>query len=201
MKIPMFRYSGIAIVSALLRCVLPGCSCNRKTDSAEQPIERPSDSQTADEERSEAQPQAEAGAPAQPAEAAATKGDGPQTASDIGGNHPTPTAKSASKNSVAQRNQSDSPGGSSAGSTPQTALREAKKLEAAASKAAASGDSSLAFQKTLEAWQLVRQYPDDPGCRKLESLLAPQLEEFGEAANAARGGSGSILPGRRVIVQ
>jgi hypothetical protein len=66
------------------------------------------------------------------------------------------------------------------------AHRKATGLEKEAVELESKGRTSEAFEKALEAWQLVRVHDQDADCCGLAQRLEPILERLGEAASAGR---------------
>lgn len=72
-------------------------------------------------------------------------------------------------------------------STPEKALAQARSLQRRAVTAKESRKLGQAFELASQAWEAVREFPDDAQCQQLARELESDLEEFGKAANVQSG--------------
>lgn len=84
------------------------------------------------------------------------------------------------------RGNSPTPRSSTAGrarTTPGEAYQQAERLQASASKAAATGNNAEAFSDALIAWQGLQEHPNDTTCRNLSSQILSQMRQYADAAS------------------
>jgi hypothetical protein len=81
--------------------------------------------------------------------------------------------------------------------SPRDALDKATSLEREANNLEKNGRKAEAFERALEAWQLVRVHDQDTACCRLAQRLEPTLERLGEAASTNK----SLATGKPLRIQ
>jgi hypothetical protein len=117
--------------------------------------------------------------------------------------HQPTAAKPASVDTVAAAKQpSQSDAGPQKTTTdplgPGESFSEATSLYRRSQQKSKAADASGAFTDATAAWNLVRKFPKDPDCKRLEEELAGQLGELAKKANQKAGGR-SAIDGKTLI--
>jgi len=81
---------------------------------------------------------------------------------------------------------------------PGESFSKAKSLYRRAQQKSNAADAAGAFTDATAAWNLVRKFPKDPDCRRLEEELAGQLGKLAKKANQKAGGK-SAIDGKTLI--
>jgi hypothetical protein len=81
---------------------------------------------------------------------------------------------------------------------PGESFLEATSLYRRAQQKSNAADAAGAFTDATAAWNLVRKFPKDPDCRRLEEELAGQLGKLAKKANQKAGGR-SAIDGKTLI--
>ncbi len=79
-------------------------------------------------------------------------------------------------------------------SDPIVAKTRGNELLVQAAKAAKHDNMSQAFQTAVQAWEVTRNFPDDPGCQVIAGKALELTKEYGEAVNRSAGTSNDRKP-------
>lgn len=212
---------------AFLAVVTPGCSCEKQSTQAKQGFpnsdsEREStrdsyhtDARTSNDEKQSSRKQN--------SETANESSVGENTATSAQGRGPVPrgaipnneaSAKPGTTNSTSRVSSAGKwlpffSGRSNTGKEttahsvgPEVAYARGQELQKAAKTDERAGRVDRAFEKTLKAWQLVRDHENDSDCRSLEVELQADLERLGELVNQKYPASENFLrQHKRLVVE
>jgi len=185
------------LVTACCLLFCEGCSCRPPTSSSaegqnDSDAEEERKTQDKQDEASDAQSSAESQGDASSATPSPTLAPQPASAAGIGGEGNV----GGSGDFAAQ---STSSSGTKPTTTPSQALQAAERLATRGQEALAAGDTSTAYQFTLQAWQQLQSHKGNATCQQLSQQLETQLESLGERANAKFRNTGEAPEDRKPI--